>query len=315
MKFKKALLINISEDKLDPIYWEKLDSLIERKVSLPKDSPQIQKELADTDCILTGFQIDVGKKEIDSSPSLKYVSVLATAYGKIDTDYAKKKNVVVSNVPGYATESVAELVFALILENIRDIAKARERGIKSNYSEVGIRATEIKDKVFAVLGLGRIGARVARIAQGFGADIRYWSKNRNKDAEKDGIKYQDADKLIKEADIISLHLAETPETKKFLNKKRINSIKQGALIISTVPNEITDLNALEERLKVGDTTFISDHADELDPKYAKKLSKYANCILYPPIGYISDEARIAKQEIFIGNTEAFLNGKPQNVVN
>lgn len=315
MKFKKALIINISEDKLDPIYWKKLDSLVERKVSLPKDSPQIQKELANTDCILTGFQIDVGKKEIDSSPNLKYVSVLATAYGKIDTDYARKKGIVVSNVPGYATESVAELVFAIILENIRDIAKARERGIKSNYSEVGIRATEIKDKVFAVLGLGRIGRRVAEIAKGFGADVRYWSKNRKKDLEKVGIKYQDADKLIKEADIISLHFAETAETKHFLNKKRVNSIKSGTLIISTVPNEITDLDALEERLKVGDITFISDHADELDPKEAKKLSKYANCILYSPIGYISDEARIAKQEIFIGNMERFLKGKPTNKVN
>lgn len=315
MKFKKALIININENKLDPIYWKKLNSLVESKVSLPKDSPQIQEELADTDCILTGFQIDVGKKEIDSAPNLKYVSVLATAYGKIDTDYAKKKKIVVSNIPGYATESVAEFVFAIILEKIRDISEAKDRGSKGNYSELGIKATEIKGKVFAVIGLGRIGGRVAEIAKGFGADVRYWSKNRKKELGKSGIKFQDADKLIKEADIISLHLAETPETKQFLNKKRINSIKSGALIISTVPNEITDLDALEERLKKGDITFISDHADELDPKVAKRLSKYDNFILYPPIGYISDEARIAKQEIFIGNMKGFLNGKPQNVVN
>ncbi|MBU1031738.1 hypothetical protein KKE03_02325 [Patescibacteria group bacterium] len=315
MKFKKALLINISEDRLDSIYWKKLNSLVENKVFLPKDSPQIQKELADTDCILTGFQIDVGKAEIDSAPNLKYVSVLATAYGKIDTDYAKKKGIIVTNIPGYSTESVAEFVFAVILEKIRGIAEAKERGSKGNYSEAGIKTTEIKDKVFAVLGLGRIGSRVAEIAKGFGADVRYWSKNRKKDLEKSGIKFQDADKLISEADIISLHFAETPETKHFLNKKRINNIKADSLIISTVPNEITDLEALEKRLKKGDITFISDHAEELDPKDAKKLSKYKNCILYPPIGYISAEARIAKQEIFLGNMEAFLKSKPQNVVN
>lgn len=314
MKFKKALLININEGALDPIYWKKLDSLVERRVSLPKDSPQIQKELANADCILTGFQIDVGGVEIDAAPKLKYVSVLATAYGKIDFDYAKKKWIVVTNVPGYSTESVAELVFAVILEHIRGIFAAKQRGSKGNYSEAGIKATEIKDKVFAVLGLGRIGKRVAQIAKGFGADVRYWSRNRKKDLEKAGIKYQEADKLIKEADIISLHLAEAPQTKHFLNKKRINNIKSGALIISTVPNEITDLDALGERLKKEDITFISDHADELDPKDVKKLSKYKNCILYPPIGYISAEARIAKQEIFIGNMESFLNGKPQNVV-
>ena len=160
MKFKKALLINISEDKLDPLYWKRLDSLVNKKISLPKNSPQIVKELADTDCILTGFLIEVGKKEIDAAPNLKYVSVLAT-----------------------------------------------------------------------------------------------------------------------------------------------------------VPNEITDLDVLEERLKKGDITFISDHPEELDPKVAKRLSKYKSCIFYPPVGYISDEAREAKQEIFLGNMEAFLKGKPQNVVN
>lgn len=315
MKFLKALIINISKDKLDPIYWKKLDSLVGSIISLPKDSPQIQEELANTDCILTGFQIDVGKKEIEAAPNLKYVSVLATAYGKIDTDYARKKGIIVTNVPGYATESVAEFVFAVILEHIRGITEGKSRGNKGNYSEVGIKATEINGKVFAVLGLGRIGARVAEIAKGFGADVRYWSKNRKKDLEKSGIKFQDADKSIKEADMISLHFAETPETKHFLNKKRINSIKRGALIISTVPNEITDLDALEESLKKGDITFISDHADELNSKVAKRLSKYDNFILYPPIGYISDEARIAKQEIFLGNIEAFLKGRPQNVVN
>ena len=314
MKFKKALLINISEDKLDPVYWKKLENLVDKKISLPKDSPQIVKALADTDCILTGFQIEVGKKEIDAAPNLKYASVLATAYGKIDIDYAKKKEIVVTNIPGYSTESVAELVFAVILEKIRDLARAKEQARQGNYSEGGFQAKEIKDKVFAVLGLGRIGGRVAQIAKGFGADVRYWSKHRKKDLEKSGIKYQDADKLIAEADIISLHLAEAPETKHFLNKERIKSIKRGALIISTVPNEITDLTALEERLKKKDISFISDHADELDPKIAKILSKYSNFILYPPIGYISDEARIAKQEIFIGNMESFLKGKPQNIV-
>lgn len=314
MKFKKALIINISEDKLDSIYWKKLDNLVNSRVHLPKDSPQIQKELADADCVLTGFQIDVGKKEIDATPNLKYVSVLATAYGKIDTDYAKKKGIVVTNVPGYATESVAELVFAVILEKIRELTRAKEQASKGNYVEVGFKATEIKDKIFAVIGLGRIGGRVAEIAKGFGSDVRYWSQNRKKDLEKRGTKYQDADGLISQANIISLHLAETAQTKHFLNRKRINSIKPGALIVSTVPNEIADLDALEKRLKKGDVTFITDHADELDPKDAKRLSKYKNCIFYPPIGYISDEARIAKQEIFISNIEKFLNGKPQNIV-
>lgn len=315
MKFKKALLINIPENKLFPKYWKKLDSLVESKISLTKDSPQIQTELKDTDCILTGFQVDVGKKEIDTAPNLKYIGVLATAFGKVDTTYAKKKGIVVTNVPGYSTESVAEFVFAIILEKIRGISEGRLRGGKGNYSEQGIRATEIKGKVFGVIGLGKIGGRVAEIAQGFGADVKYWSEHRKKNFEKRGIKYQEVDKLISEADIISLHLAENSQTMHFLNKERLNSLKSGAVVVSTVPNEITDLEALEDRLKKGDITFISDHPEELDPKDAKRLSKYKNCIFYPPMAYISDEARLAMQEIFISNMESFLKSNPQSVVN
>ena len=315
MKFKKVLVINIAEDRLDPAYWKKLKSLAEKIVSLSKDSPQIQKELKDTDCILTGFHMDVGKKEIDAAPNLKYISPLATGYEKIDTHYAKKKEIIVSNVPGYATESVAEFVFAAILERIRDLERGKKQAREGNYSEAGFSATEMKGKVFGILGLGRIGRRVAEIAKGFGADVRYWSLHRKKDLEKLGIIYQEPDTLISEAHIISLHFAETPETKGFLSRKRINSIKPGTIIISTVPNEITDLDALEERLKKDDITFITDHADELNQEDVKRFSKYKNCILYPPIGFISDEARIQKQEIFFGNIESFLKGKPTNKVN
>src|SRR3990167_6865165 len=218
MKFKKALIINISADKLDPIYWEQLDKMVDKRMHLPKDSPQTQKELADADCILTGFQVDVGRKEIDMAPNLKYISVLATAYGKIDTAYAKRKGTTVTNVPGYATESVAEFVFAVILEKVRDLARAKKQANEGNYIEVGFKATEIKDKIFAVIGLGRIGGRVAEIAKGFGADVRYWSQHRKKNLERVGITYQEADMLIAQADIISLHFAETHETKHFLNK-------------------------------------------------------------------------------------------------
>jgi len=314
MKFKKILVINITEDRLDSNYWKRLEDLGDKVVRLPQDSDQIQNELKDSDCILTGFNINVGKNEIDSAPNLRYISPLATAYGKIDVEYAKRKGVVVTNVPGYATESVAELVFAVILENIRDLARTKEVAKKGDYSGVGFKASEIKDKIFAVLGGGKIGSRVVQIAKGFNADVRYWSKNKKEDLEKIGARYQDADKLISEADIISLHLAETTETKKFLNSKRINSIKPGVLIISTVPNEITDLDALEERLKKGDITFITDHSDEMSEKDIKRFSKFKNCVLYPSIGYISSEARRAKQEIFFENMKAFLQGKPQNTV-
>ncbi len=267
------------------------------------------------DCLLVSFGLPVDKKMIDAAPNLKYIGVLATAFGKIDIEYAKKKKIIICNLPGYSTESVAEFTIAAILEHIRDLEEGKRRGRSGNYSFDGISAIEIKNKIFGVIGLGSIGKRVAEITQGFGADVRYWSKNRKKDAEKRGIKYESLDSLIQKADFLSINLAQNKDTEGIFNKSRFKNVKSGVVIINTAPMELVDIDGLIDRLKNDDITFILDHSDEMTEEDLKKVSKYKNCIIYPPIGYITEEARAAKQEIFLGNMEGFLKGKPQNVVN
>ncbi|MCX6764648.1 MAG: hypothetical protein NTU58_02990 [Candidatus Nealsonbacteria bacterium] len=314
-KFKKILTIGIKKFAVDSVYWQRIEALTEKIVSCDKDSSEIKDELADTDCLLTGFGVVVNKEIIDSAPNLKYIDVLATAYGKIDVDYAKSKGILVCNIPGYATESVAEFVFAIILEHIRETEKGKKQAGEGNYSEVGFSAIEIKDKIFGVLGLGKIGGRVAEIALGFSADVRYWNINRREEFELRGIKYEDVDNLIPKCDFLSLHFAQVKDTENFLDKKRIQKIKEGAIVINTAPMELVDIDALAERLNKGDITFILDHSDEMSQENINKLSKFKNCIIYPPIAYITKEARIAKQEIFVGNIESFLKGFPTNQVN
>lgn len=99
-----------------------------------------------------------------------------------------------------------------------------------------------------------------------------------------------------------------------MNSERIHAIKSGAIIVNTSPMELFDLDALEARLKKGDITFIFDHSDEMTKEDLQRFSKYDNCIIYPPIGYISREASIAKQEIFVSNVENFIGGNPTNSV-
>lgn len=315
MKFKKALLINIPENSLEREYWEKFDNLVESKVSFSKDSPEIAKEIKDSDCLLVGFGVPVTPEMIDGAPKLKYIGVLATAFGKIDVDYAKKKGVPVCNLAGYSTESVAEFVFAVLLDNIRAVEEGKARGRSGNYSELGLNAMEVKGKTFGVLGLGSIGSRVAEIALGFGADVIYWSRNRKKQMEKKGIKYEELDKVISSSEVLSINLAETPETRGVLSKERFKKLKEGAIVINTAPMELVNFDGLEERMKKGDIAFIFDHADEFAPEYMKRFSKYKNFIIYPPIGYITREAARNKQEIFISNIQNFLAGKPSNIVN
>lgn len=314
-KFHKILTIGIKKFAVDSAYWQRIEALTEKIVNCDKDSPEIKDELVDTDCLLTGFGIVVNKELIDSAPKLKYIGVLATAYGKVDVDYSKDKGISVCNIPGYATESVAEFVFAAILDHIRGIENGKKQAREGNYSEAGFSAIEIKNKIFGIFGLGRIGSRVAEIALGFGADVRYWDIDRRKEFEMKGIKYEEADDLIPKCDFLSLHFAQVKDTENSLNQERIQKIKKGAVVINTAPMELVNIDALEKRLENGDITFILDHSDEMSQENINKLSKFKNCIIYPPIAYITKEARIAKQEIFVGNIESFLGGSSINKVN
>lgn len=317
MKFQKILTIGIGETSLNADYWKKLDSLAEKRISLTKDSLEIKSQLEDADCLLVNpFAFKVDKEIIDLAPVLKYIGVLSTAYGKIDYEYAATKKITVCNIPGYSTEAVAELAFGVILEHIRDLERAKVQARGGDYSEATFfNTSEIRGKKFGVIGLGRIGLRVAELVSAFGAEVSYWSRNRNNKSEAKGIKYQDIEALLSECDFISLHLAFNKETERFLNTERIMKIKHGSVLINLAPNELVDYTALEKRLANDDIIYIMDHTDELNIEQAKMLSQYKNCIMYPPIGYTTKEATVAKQEIFVGNIENFLKGLPINKVN
>ena len=304
MNFNNILIAGINKSDLEPKIWQRIEKLSRSKLLC----------LSDVDCMLVKFN-PVDSQFMGMFPSLKYVGVLATGYGKIDLEYAKKNKITVCNIPGYCTESVAEFTFSVILDYLRELEKGKKQVSEGNYSESGFKAAEIKNKKFAILGLGRIGGRVAEIAKAFGADVFYFSRTRKKEFEKKGIKYEDADKLISQSDFLSLHLSLTTETQNFLNKKRIAKIKKGAVVVNLSPMELVDIDALEKRLKKNDITFILDHSDEMNGKDLRRLSKYKNCIIYPPIAYISDEAKVAKQEIFVRNIESYLKGTPINKVN
>ena len=314
MKFKKILITGFEESALDEPYLERLSKLADKRICVPKDSPVLPKELADTDCLLVKFN-PVNKEWFNNAPHLKYVGVFATGYGQVDVASAREKGIVVCNVPGYSTESVAEFVFAVLLEHIREVGRAKQQAREGNYSEAGFSASELRNKAFGILGLGSIGSRVAEIALGFGAKVHYWSRNRKKDYEQKGIRFETPESLLSSCDFISLHLARAKETELFLSKERIHKIKSGAVVVCTVPMELVDIDALDQRLAKGDMTFILDHPDEMLAENLKKLVRHSNCVIYPPIGYVSREAGIAKQEIFIANLEHFLKGTPINKVN
>ncbi len=311
MKFKKAVLIKIADTNLDPKYWNEIDALVEKRVSLAVDDPKLKDELKDCDCLLLGFQVSIGEDIIAAAPNLKYIGILATAYGTIDLAAAAKRNISVCNLGGYSTESVAEFVIAALLHEMRGVKEGLQRAESGNYSFEGMRARELKGSEFGVIGLGHIGSRVAELAAGFGANVSYWSR-----AKKESpFQYRELDDLLRSCAYISVNVAEAEGTTGLLSDKNLPLIQPGGILVSTVPPPVIDTDALAARLSKNDMTFVFDHPDEMPKEGLAKLTKFKNCVVYPPIAFISDEARIAKQEIFIGNMTDFLEGKtPRNKV-
>lgn len=313
MKLKKIAYLGFNGSELDDNYWQELDELSEQRV-LTADEAELVKN-SDADGLLVKLGAKVGKDLIDKLPNLKYIGMLGTGYGGIDTKYAKSRDIAVTNIADYATEGVAEFTFGILIEWCRGVSRALGLAWDGVYEDDDHPGMEIKGKKFGVIGLGNIGRRTAELAQAFGADVSYWSRNRKNEAEKDGIKYCELDELIASSDIITLNLALNSETEGIINAERINSLKHQAIFINPSPMELVDFTALVERLKKNDIVFMLDHSDEMTDEQLKVLKPLSTCKIYPAIAYLTREASQLKKRIYVDNLKNYLAGKPTNKVN
>lgn len=307
----KLVVINISEDQLDTFHWDKINKIFKSVVFKNQDDIDLLDELKDTNAIFSKFN-PVSKEMIDSAPNLKYIGVFATGYGKVDLKEAKNRNITVSNIPGYSTESVAEFTIGALLEYLRELTKAKVEASKGNYDESIYKASELKDKQFGVVGLGRIGRRVAELAYAFGSKVSYFSRS---DKNVPTAAYSSFEDVFINSEIISINCSLTQETEGIINSQILESIKKGTVIINTSPMELFNFDDLIDALGGGNFTLIWDHSDEMSEENLKKIQSFDNCITYPPIGYITREASKAKKDIFIENLEHYLKGDKLNVVN
>lgn len=312
MKFNIIVVSGIDRGKLSRATWDRLNSLAERVVIAGPD--KLVAQCKDAEALLVGFEMIINTEVLAAAPKLRYIGVLGTAFDRVDSSAAKQRGIVVTNLPGYSTEAVAEWVFGVLLEHLRDLSRAKQGATQSNYSPAGFSGSEIKGKVFGVIGLGRIGARVAEIALGFGADVRYWSRTRKKDMEARGVTYEELAELVRQADFLSLHVAGTKDTENLLNRELTMNVKRDAIIVNTVSMKTIDVGALEERLQRGEITFIRMHSRSLTQEQWNRLRTFPNMIVYPAITNVTKEANQAREELFVRNIEQFLRGEPVNTV-
>jgi len=276
----------------------------------------------------------IGSEELDALPKLKCIATRSTGFDHIDVAECKKRGIVVMNVPAYGAETVAEYAFALMLALTRKVHQAAHwvETQKAKYDMYALRGTDLNEKTLGVIGTGRIGKEVIRIAQGFNMNVVAYDIYEDKEyAEKMGYTYTTLEELLEQADIITLHCPCTPETQHTINKENISEIKKGAFLINTARGELVETDAVIEALENG--TLQGAALDVLEEEKgatfekgrsrkeeintivkSKKLQEMPNVILTPHNAFNSKEAVARILETTLKNIEGFIDGTPQNVV-
>jgi len=280
----------------------------------PETTNELEERIKEADIVIVGWS-DLTKNVIDSAKKLKMISIWATTCHYADLKATKERGITVTHVPGYATEAVAEHVFALLLAAIRKLRSADKHVREGKFDWRPFGGNELAGKTLGVIGTGAIGCRVAEIARAFRMQILGYDKYPNlKRAEEIGMKYVDLYTLLKESDFVTLHVTLTAETERLIGKKEIEAMKNGAVIVNTSQGKVVDEKALTDALKSGKLSYAGlDVFEEEPPAKDNPLFKLDNTILSPHVGFHTVEAARRCTDICIDNVAKFLEGRPQNV--
>lgn len=252
---------------------------------------------------------------IRSAEKLKYISVAFTGVDHVDLQACKEKGIKVSNAAGYSTSSVAELTFGLIISIYRNIIpldnRTRELGTKSGYRQI-----DLYEKTLGVLGTGQIGSHVANIGLAFGCEVLAYNRSENKELVKKGVKYVSLEELLKNSDIVSIHLPQTKETKNIIGKKELGLMRKESILINTARGPIVDNEALADALNNDELLAAGIDVFTEEPPLSEKepLLNAKNTILTPHIGFATEEAMLRRAKITFENVESYLENDIKNLV-
>jgi D-3-phosphoglycerate dehydrogenase len=312
----KMKIVVIDHVYLEKDHIDKLRSAGDLEVfgEPPKTPDELKERMKSADIVIVGWA-HLTKRVIDSAKKLKMISIWATTCHYADLEAAKERGIVVTHVPGYATEAVAEYTFALLFSAARRLPSADKYVRNGGFDWRPLAGVELYGKTLGVVGTGLIGCRVAEIARAFKMQILAYDKYPNtKRAEEIGMKYVDLYTLLKESDFVTLHVTLTPETEKLIGKREIEVMKKGAIVINTSQGKVIDEKALIDALKSGKISSAGlDVFEEEPPAKDNPLFKLDNTILSPHIGFHTVEAAKTCTDICIENVVKFLEGHPQNV--
>ncbi|MFC4696828.1 D-2-hydroxyacid dehydrogenase [Enterococcus aquimarinus] len=279
------------------------------------------ERIGDAEIVLTN-KTPLSKTVIDAAPNLKYIGVLATGYNVVDVEAAKEKGIVVTNIPTYGTEAVAQFTIALLLEMCHHIGE-HSMSVKNGDWEKNADwcywhypLVELLNKTLGIIGYGRIGQQVAQIAKAFGMNVIAVDQQHAIHSTQEDVEFVTTDELFERSDVISLHCPLFPETQGMINAENIAKMKDGVMIVNSSRGPLINEADLAQALNAGKVGAAAVDVVSQEPITADNpLLTAKNMIITPHIAWATKEARSRLMAIAVENATAFIAGNPVNVVN
>ena len=300
--------------------WEDMAELGELTVYDRTAPDEIVPRAADAEIVLTN-KTPLSQKTLEQLPHLRYIGVLATGYNIVDTEAAKKQGIVVTNIPAYSSDSVAQMVFAHLLNIASDVAnhsqsvKAGEWAGCKDFCFLKSPIFELAGKSIGIIGFGNIGRTVARIAHAFGMKVLA-KTSKGKEALPDYVEPVTLEELLAKSDVITLHCPLTDSTRNLINRETISLMKPTAIVINTGRGPLINEQDLADALNSGRIKAAGvDVLSQEPPRADNPLIQARNCHITPHIAWATFEARQRLMGIAVDNLRQYLTGHTINQVN
>ena len=295
--------------------WEPLKALGETEIYEHTKPQEVAGRIAGAEIAVTNKTV-LGAKEMDAAPGLRYIGVLATGYNVVDLAQARRRGIVVTNVPAYSTAAVAQHVFALLLEICQRVGHhsrevhAGRWAANRDFCFWDYPLIELNGKTMGIVGYGQIGQATARIARAFGMRVLVYSRHAT------GEEFVPLDTLLAQSDVVSLHCPLTEQNAGMIDSEALSKMKRGAILINTARGPLVDEAALREALLSGHLAAAAVDVVSREPILSDNpLLGLDNCIITPHIAWACKESRQRLMDIATENVRRFIAGDPVNVVN
>lgn len=300
--------------------WDELKQLGECIIYDRTQPDDVVERAQGAEIVLTN-KTQLRADQMAALPELKFIGVLATGYNIVDTEAARQRGILVSNIPAYSTNSVAQLVFAHLLNIAQQVQHHNEAVHNGRWSNCldfcfwDMPLLELHGLKMGIVGLGNTGMATARIALGFGMEVYAYTSKSPLQLQSE-IHKMELDQLFSECDVVSLHCPLNSQTLGMVNARRLQLMKPTAILINTARGPLIDEAALADALNQGRLAAAGlDVLSQEPPSSDNPLLTARNCYLTPHIAWGSTAARKRLMQILVGNVKAYLDGHPVNIVN